>query len=588
MKISTPHSFHIPVMGLGFTIDTPLKVGRYGINSVVSIIEDNLIEQMREFICHEHQKDYSPILSSDHDSRARRITAYLNLLNEILQEQVTALKAQPFNSRSEIDKYFHMLEDNSFSKFLYNTMLTTPPGNERKALETELRSRVFPGTIDVNIMTKLDRAGTTKSEGLDIFSDALSALRGFAQSTLESSIIFSAGLNPRLFSYCETFDDFYPVNGVPRKKIIIKVSDFRSALIQGKYLAKKGLLVSEFRIESGLNCGGHAFPTEGLLLGPILEEFKSKKEELRSELTTLCNEALNQKGKEKYDLTLPLKITVQGGIGTSLEHRLLMDYYNVDGTGWGSPFLLVPEATSVDDETLTALSNAEPADYYTSYSSPLGVPFNNFRPSSSEKQRLKRIEKNRPGSPCYKKFLSFNTEFTEQPICVASRQYQNLKINQLKSSDLSQETLQLEIEKVMEKDCLCEGLAVAPILKNKILKPKQLKAVAICPGPNLAFFSGIFTLRQMVDHIYGRRNLLNKQFRPNMFLNELKMYCDFLSKELKRMEKTPPNLKYLKTFRENLMSGISYYRNLFPHLLNQIDNSIKALDQFEKELDLAI
>jgi len=31
-----PHSFHIPVMGTGFTIDTPLKVARYGISSVIS------------------------------------------------------------------------------------------------------------------------------------------------------------------------------------------------------------------------------------------------------------------------------------------------------------------------------------------------------------------------------------------------------------------------------------------------------------------------------------------------------------------------------------------------------------------------
>ena len=72
-------------------------------------------------------------------------------------------------------------------------------------------------------------------------------------------------------------EDFYPdENGHLRKRIILKVSDFRSALVQGKLLAKKGLWISEFRIESGLNCGGHAFPTEGLLLGPILEEFKTK------------------------------------------------------------------------------------------------------------------------------------------------------------------------------------------------------------------------------------------------------------------------------------------------------------------------
>jgi hypothetical protein len=40
------------------------------------------------------------------------------------------------------------------------------------------------------------------------------------------------------------------------KKIILKVSDFRSAMIQGTF-GKKKVWVSEYRIESGLNCGGH-------------------------------------------------------------------------------------------------------------------------------------------------------------------------------------------------------------------------------------------------------------------------------------------------------------------------------------------
>ena len=73
---------------------------------------------------------------------------------------------------------------------------------------------------------------------------------------------------------------FLDENGYLKKKIILKVSDYRSALIQGNFLAKKGLWVSEYRIESGLNCGGHAFATDGFLLGPILEEFKDKKEDL--------------------------------------------------------------------------------------------------------------------------------------------------------------------------------------------------------------------------------------------------------------------------------------------------------------------
>ena len=44
------HSFHIPVMGIGFTIDTPLKVAPFCIDSVISIVDDIIIEQMREYI----------------------------------------------------------------------------------------------------------------------------------------------------------------------------------------------------------------------------------------------------------------------------------------------------------------------------------------------------------------------------------------------------------------------------------------------------------------------------------------------------------------------------------------------------------
>lgn len=41
-----PHSFHIPVMGIGFTIDTPVKVTHYGISSVISLVDDKLLERI--------------------------------------------------------------------------------------------------------------------------------------------------------------------------------------------------------------------------------------------------------------------------------------------------------------------------------------------------------------------------------------------------------------------------------------------------------------------------------------------------------------------------------------------------------------
>src|SRR5690606_15739944 len=251
-------------------------------------------------------------------------------------------------------------------------------GEEQTRLAAALRAAIRAGAIDVNIMTKVDKANYAPDGNLlpPEYSDALAALRGFALSNLRSAVILSAGLNPRLYSYFEQFGDFYPdANGVLAKRIILKVSDYRSALIQGKLLAKKGLWVSEFRIESGLNCGGHAFISDGILLGPIMETFKSQRQALYTELKGLCDAALAAKQRPGFTADPLQRITVQGGIGTAGEDRFLLDYYQLDGTGWGSPFLLVPEATNVDEDTLGKLAKARADDFYLSDGSPLGVPF---------------------------------------------------------------------------------------------------------------------------------------------------------------------------------------------------------------------
>jgi hypothetical protein len=70
------HSFHIPVMGTGFTIDSPIKVARLGITSVISLVDDELIEQMRRHYSNEFGEPYHQITSKVKDHRALRITAY--------------------------------------------------------------------------------------------------------------------------------------------------------------------------------------------------------------------------------------------------------------------------------------------------------------------------------------------------------------------------------------------------------------------------------------------------------------------------------------------------------------------------------
>lgn len=580
----TLHKFHIPVMGLGFTIDTPLRVARYGISSVMSIVEDGIIEQMREFYCNKAGFPYLEISTSVDDYRAKRITAYLNLVHFLINEQVKVLRTLPFEEGSDIVKYFELLPDDCEAKHTYNLMLATDDATKKLELQEILRTKIIPGTADVNIMAKVDKNNYDKDGNVlpNEFSDALCALRGFASSHSNGSIVFSAGYNPRLYNYIDSFPDFLPnEDGELAKNIILKVSDYRSALTQGKILAKKGVWISEFRIESGLNCGGHAFATDGLLLGPILEEFKNNKASLEAELFAICNQSLTAKGLPIFKEQPKIRVTVQGGIGTASENEFLLTYYQTDATGWGSPFLLVPEATSVDEETLQNLANANPEDYFLSGISPLGVPFNSFSKASAEVQRAKRIFDGRPGSPCTKKFLVSNTEFSEIPICTASRKYQNLKIKQLEGAGLSAEQLEAEIASVTVKECLCEGLSIAPLLKNDIVPQLKniSKAVAICPGPNLAYFSGVFSLKQMVDHIYGRINILNAVKRSNLFVNELRMYVSYLENEIDKNVNsiTANKSRQLRTFQQNLLKGIEYYNNLTVSIKNETAHYIEEM-----------
>lgn len=108
-------------------------------------------------------------------------------------------------------------------------------------------------------------------------------------------------------------------------------------------------------------------------------------------------------------------------------------HYGADAVGWGTPFLLVPEATTVDDATLQQLVAARAEDLYLSPISPLGVPFNALRHTSNEVLKNDRAGRGKPGSPCLKRHLVSNTEFTAAPICTASRQYQRRKLEQLQA-----------------------------------------------------------------------------------------------------------------------------------------------------------
>ncbi len=578
MNESYGHKFHIPVLGVGFSVDTPLKVAKYGISSVMSLVDDTLLEKLRKHYLEMRNKIYTPIENDEVDARAKRITAYLNMVNQFIKEDFEKLRNSAFEPGSEITQYFEMLPDNSTLKLQYLEMLKTSDITVKLKIEKTIREQIKPGSIDVNIMTKLDKVNYDADGAVlpSEFNDALAALRGYALSDLESSIIFSAGMNPRLYSYIETFSDFYPdINSNFKKKIVIKISDFRSALIQGKFLAKKGLWISEFRIESGLNCGGHAFATDGLLMGPILEELKNRKEELVSTLKEIYLPALTKKEIAVDETKLTYNLTVQGGIGISSEQEFLIRYYGAKTAGWGSPFLLVPEVMNVDDYTLQRLCDAREEDLYLSEVSPLGVPFNNLRNNSKDLEKIERVELGKPGSPCPKKFLVSNREFSDKPVCTASITYLNKKIAQLKENVTDPEQFSREFDRITDKVCLCEGLTVTPLILNNIPTPKQSRAVSVCPGPNIAYYSKVATLKEMVDHIYGRINLVTDENRPNMFVKELKLYIDYFENKVEKSAKdfSIQTETYLNTFRDNLIDGINYYKKMAGIIMSESDQA---------------
>jgi len=390
-------------------------------------------------------------------------------------------------------------------------------------------------------------------------------------------------MNPRLYGYLEQFEDFYPDNsGYIKKKIVLKVSDYRSALIQGRYLAKKGIWISEYRIESGLNCGGHAFATDGFLMGPILQEFKEKRADLKDSLQQVLTQALTEKNKPVPD-NLELKVTAQGGVGTAEEHEFLIKEYNLDSIGWGSPFLMVPEACDVDEKTLSLLETADEKDLSLSHASPLGVRFNNLNANTRDADKWDRLEKNQPGSACTKKYMIANTEFTKEPICTASRQYQKLKLAHLKEQNLPREEYQKEFNLLMEKTCLCKGLSAASYLVNDIDTKRDGDGVSICPGPNLAYFTKKVKLKEMIDHIYSRTNLIDRKDRPHMFIKELNLYYDYLKEQVGELKNPiPKQVKSLEGFKKNLLNGVDYYKNLSQKVSNKF-NDMKS--QVEKDLE---
>lgn len=434
------HKIHIPVMGVCYTADTPIRVAHLGLTSVIPLVDDGLLEEYRMAYGERLGVD----VGSPQTTRIGRIRAYLDFVADEVSrkfEWICGMRLArcvgdggvPCSGATcvdltEKDRYFLMLPADSPLRAEYERVCGMR-GLSRVSAEMELTQKMEVGEIQANIMVNLNHEEA-----------ALDAVRGFAASKVCGSLVLSAGVNLGVFEELAKHECFYrkgagdasAIGTAPRKRIILKVSDYRSALIQSRYLAKKGLEVYEFRIESGVNCGGHAFCEGRKTLPEVLAEFVAHRLELfETSRAMIAKFAEAETAKalpagvgnapapsagvgnapapsagvasvasdknEKKSAVLssaasvvakvvpplaPARITVQGGLCTAQEIEDVLAL-GADGVGVGTPFLLVPQATSCDAETRALLAAATRADVRLTHASPLGVPFMNLVTSSA-------------------------------------------------------------------------------------------------------------------------------------------------------------------------------------------------------------
>jgi hypothetical protein len=211
----------------------------------------------------------------------------------------------------------------------------------------------------------------------------------------------------------------------------------------------------------------------------------------------------------------------------------------------------------VDDSTRELLRKAGTEDLYLSDVSPLNVPFNNVRGTGSELWTRKRVMEGRPGSPCLKQALVSNTEFTEKPICLASRQYQSLKLKEIEGLKIPTEEKEKLFEKVVAKSCICDHLGNGALIALGIAD-EQNSPQSICPGPNIAWFNRFYTLKEMADHIYGRGPSLVPPERPHMFAKEIEMYVDYFENQMQGDSHTNKEIDAMTQCKNNLEKGLDF------------------------------
>lgn len=190
------------------------------------------------------------------------------------------------------------------------------------------------------------------------------------------------------------------------------------------------------------------------------------------------------------------------------------------------------------------------------------------------------------------KFVALNKEFKETGLCTASREYQYLKLKELDTLDISKEEKTKKYNQIIEKSCICVGLGTSALITNNASTAKTGDGVSVCPGPNMAYYSKIMSLKNITDHIYGRDNVIVNKDRPHMFIKELNLYFEYLEHKLEEVKTSmdKKQKRYLVKFKRNLQQGITYYSDLFSSQKDRFieikSTLIETLASKEKQLEL--
>ncbi|MFC1586617.1 hypothetical protein ACFL5V_13805, partial [Fibrobacterota bacterium] len=148
-----------------------------------------------------------------------------------------------------------------------------------------------------------------------------------------------------------------------------------------------------------------------------------------------------------------------------------------------------------------------------------------------------------------------NTEYTDKPICIASREYQKKKLEEIKNSSLMDNEKQKLSDEITERSCICHHLGNGALI-NLGIADEADSPQSICPGPNLAWFDRTYSLEEMVGHIYGRGPSLVSADRIHMFAQEIIMYVDHFAKLMERCDNSSKKINVLKEYKTNLDKGM--------------------------------